>query len=98
MPRCDRLRSAFERPALLAELLAARAAEEGAAALDDAAHVARAQRLDGVVDQALKAVADAEHLHAPVEGAARDGADGGVHARGVAAARQDCDALHEPQA
>ena len=86
----QRLRAA----ALLAKLLRARAAEERAAHVDDAADVARVERADLILDQALEALPHAEHRHALVERAARDGANGGVHAGRVAAARQDRNAFH----
>src|SRR6185369_7257247 len=79
---------------LVPELGHAAAAQERPAALEDAAHVARPQRLDGRLQQAGVAVADAEDLPALVEAGADHAADRGVHARGVPAAGEHGDALH----
>jgi hypothetical protein len=76
------------------ELGAARAAEDGARALDDAADVAQAEGDDVVGDEARVAALDAEGLDAAVDRGAGDGADGRVHAGGVTAAREDSDLLH----
>src|SRR6185503_13437024 len=78
----------------LGELRAARAAEDRAAGLDDAADVARGERLDAIAQQSGIAVAHAEDFPAARQRAARHRAHRGVHARGVAAAREDRDALH----
>src|SRR5262245_2750999 len=69
---------------LLAKLFRASATQKRAADLDDAADVARSQRADVVVDEALPAMAHAVDGDVAVERAAGDGTDGGVHARSIA--------------
>ena len=83
--------------ALLAEFRRSGAAQERAADLDDAAHVARTELAELTVDQALPALAHAVHRHALIERAARDGADGRIHAGRVATTRKDRDVLHESE-
>ena len=76
------------------ELLAAEGAEEDAAALDDVADVVAVQDDELTVDEADVAVLDAQRLQAAMGAGADDGADAGVHAGRVAAARQDGNSLH----
>ena len=90
MPRRCEVAQRLGAPGGSRELGAARAAEHRAAALDDAADVARRSGVDGVGEQPGVAVAHAEHLPALGQRAARDRAHRGVHAGRVAAARQDC--------
>jgi hypothetical protein len=78
----------------LGELRAAGAAEHRAAGLDDAAHIPRGERVQVVGEKPGVAVVDAEHFPSLREAGAHDGAHGGVHARRVAAARQDCNLFH----
>src|SRR5262249_16289859 len=76
------------------ELRAARALEHRPALLDDAAHVARAERDQGARDESGEALPDAEDLEPVREAAARHGANRGVHPPGFAAAGEDRDARH----
>ncbi len=71
------------------ELRTAGAAQEGAALLNDAAHVPGAQGDELPLDQARVPVADAVRLPAAVNGRAHRSPDGRVHARGVTAAGKD---------
>ena len=77
----------------LGELREARGLQHGAAALQDAAHVARAQLRHHAARQALVGALDADHAHAKGKGGAHHGAHGRVHARGVAPCGQDCNAF-----
>src|SRR6185312_16305955 len=76
---------------VLLELGEARAAQDGAAALQDVADVAGAQRIDLAFDQAGVAVANPENLPALRDAGSDHGPNGGVHAGGVAPAGQDGD-------
>src|SRR5690606_35782228 len=78
---------------LLAELGTARAAEERPAALHDAADVARSELDELAGAQPGEPVANADRAPAVRRGRAHDGADRGVHARGVAARGENRD-LH----
>src|SRR5208282_2962042 len=80
--------------ALLAEFRGPGAAEERAADLDDAAHVARAERPELSINQALPTLQHAVHRHALIERTAGDGADGRIHAGGVATTGKDRNVLH----
>ena len=77
-------------PGGLGELRAARAAQDRAARLDDAADVARGERLEDADQEAGIAVAYREHLAAAGQRAAGHGPHRRIHAGRVAAARQDC--------
>ena len=94
MPCEARLRSAFERPLSSRNSFERALPRKVPPTLDDAADVARIERADLIVDQALKALPHAVDGHALIEGAARDGANGRIHAGGVAAAGQDRNAFH----
>ena len=91
MPRASQVGEAARPDRLVLELAQARAAQERAPALQDAADVARAQRFDQPGDQAGVAVADAENLPALGDAGASGGADGGVHPGCISAAGQDRD-------
>jgi hypothetical protein len=49
------------------------------------------------LDEALPTLAHAVDRHAQIERAARDGADGGVHAGGVTTTRKDSDMFHKSE-
>ena len=86
----QRLRAA----ALLAELRGSGAAEKRAADLNDAANVARTERPELTLDQALPTLTDAVNCHALVDRAACDGTYGRIHSGGIATTCQDRDVLH----
>ncbi len=71
---------------LRAKLVAASTAENGAAALDDAADVTRAQDGEVSFDQPGEPPTDANDFPSTVEAAAHDRANCRVHSRGVTAA------------
>ena len=75
-------------------LLAAGGVEHGAAPLEQAVHAAGRQLAEVVVDQAAVAVVNAQHLDAVGAGRAHHGADYSVHARGVAAGRENSDSAN----
>ena len=72
----------------LPEVLAAEGADDGAALVQDAAHVRPGELADAVaaVDHALEALVDRGHASAPAQRGADHRADGGVHALRVTAA------------
>jgi hypothetical protein len=72
---------------ILAEGRRSRAAEKRAAALDDAADVARVERIEGVREETRIAVAHAENFPALRDRCAGRRADRCVHAGRIAAAR-----------
>ena len=76
-----------------AEFLAAGGIENGAAAAGNAVHVVASQLKNVAVDKSGIAAADADAGDPLGTGRAHDGADRGVHAGGVAAARQDADSV-----
>jgi hypothetical protein len=76
------------------ELRAAGAAQHRAAALNDAAHVAGAHGREVAGDKAREAVANAQHVPTVLDPRAHHGANGGVHAGGIAPAGQNGDASH----
>src|SRR5690606_15688015 len=78
----------------LHERLAARGAQDGAAALDDVRHAARAELREVALDQPLVAAEDACHRDAVMRRGSDDGADGRVHAGSVAAAGEHADVSH----
>ena len=70
-------------------------AEDRAADPENAGDVPRGQKPRSVrLDESIKAVLDAEHLALAIDGRFDDGADHGVEAGGIAAARHHPDALH----
>src|SRR5581483_6336700 len=81
-------------PGRLEELLAPRRAEDRPPVLDDVRDAGARHRTELASEQAGVAPADADHLETAGERVADDGADRGVHARRVAAAREDPDASH----
>ena len=80
-------------PLLRAEFLAAGGIEHSPAAVDDAAHAPGIERQNIAVNQSVPAAADADALDPETGGGARHGADGRVHAGGVAAGGEHADAL-----
>ncbi|OPZ85445.1 MAG: hypothetical protein BWY76_01411 [bacterium ADurb.Bin429] len=85
-----RLLKAFRR----AEGLTTRAVQDGAALIDDARDGRCVHKGEIALDQALITVADADHLHPRADARADDGADGGIHAGGIAPAGEHCDTFH----
>ena len=81
----------------LAEFRGPGAAEERAADLNDAAHVARTELPELTVDQALPTLAHAVDRHTLIERAACDGAYGRIHAGGITTTRKDRDVLHKSE-
>ncbi len=77
----------------LAEVLAAEGADDGAAPVQDAAHVRPGELTDAVaaVDHALEALVDRRDPGTPAQRGADDRADGGIHALRVAAAGEDAE-------
>ena len=81
-------------PCFGTELVAAGGIQDGAAPVDDAADAGAVHLHEVAVDETLPAPANAHHLNAPAQGAAHHGADGGIHARRVAAGGQDANAFY----
>ena len=81
--------------AFLAEFRTSSAAKERAAELDDAAHVARTELSELIVDQALPTLAHAIDRHPLIERTTRNGTYGRIHAGGITTTRKDRDVLHE---
>ena len=76
-----------------AEFLAAGGIENGTAAAGNAVHVVAGQLKNIAVDESGVTSADADAGDSLGAGRAHNGADRGVHAGGVAAARQDADSV-----
>ena len=74
-------------------LLAARRPEEGAAALDDVAHILGLKLPHILIEESLIAIVDAPHTDAFIEGCARHGTRRRVHSGAVSPARHDCNTL-----
>ncbi len=77
----------------LGEIREARGSQEGAAALDDAAHVARAELAYVAAHQTLVGAPDAVCAQVERERRAHHRAHRGIHARGVAAGGQHSNRL-----
>ena len=69
-------------------------AEHCAAALDDIGNAAHPHLFHVVVDEPGITLMNAEHFHAEIFRRPHNGPDAGIHARRVAAARQNPDSLH----
>jgi hypothetical protein len=70
------------------KVLAAGGAQHSTAALNDVSHLSPSERHLETLDQPPVSLLEPHHLNAPAQSGAHDGANAGVHARGVAAAAQ----------
>ena len=74
-------------------VLAACRPEEGAAALNDVAHILGLKLPHILVQESLIAIVDAPHTDAFIEGCARNGTRCRVHSGAVSPTRHDCNTL-----